>query len=713
MCRKSVLIISFVLLLSLAGNVANADISDGLLVWHDFEDLVDGSGNGHDAVLGGNAYISDGLLNLDGSEDYADIGTPAGFGPVNPLVDGLSDFTIAVAYACTSTAEDDGGSILVSVGPAAASGSGDFSLGTSNDGQLIDHWWTAAVGSDQSGIGYANGTVHLVVVTYEQATDTYTFYHIDAGAAVDHGGGEMEDWSGEWDASLDYGIRLGSPRNATLREDEGPGFFPDLDGQIDMFAIWDRALDTSEMAEIVGHVAGTPEVARNPNPADEEEDVPLDAVLSWTPGKYASKHDVYFGTNFDDVNDATRTVDPNNVYQARQDVTGYPVFGTLDLDYGKTYYWRIDEANTPPDPTIYKGNVWSFTAEPCAYPIDVNNITATASSYQEGSEPNNTINGSGLDDDDQHSIVEADMWLSEDGGSQPTWIQYEFDKAYNLYQMWIWNHNTFFEPYLGFGSRDVKIEYSTNGTNWTQLEGVPEFDQAPGKSNYTHSTTIDFNGAVAQYVKLTVNSSYSPLGSEIYGLSEVRLLYIPLRATRPNPDDEQEAVAPDTVLSWKAGREAATHEVYIDTDEQAVTDGTIAPITSTEATYGPLSLDLDTTYYWKVVEVNNAEDPNVWESEVWSFTTNDFLTVDDMESYGLAAIIGQPGGYVWYTWKDGEGWTLPQPSYDGNGSGSASDLSNDPAFGGQSLACYYDNDGTTNYTVTSNKKYYSEITARA
>ena len=250
MCRKLIYLISFVFVLSLAGNVANADISQGLLVWHDFDDLLDGSGNGHDAVLSGDAYISGGLLYLDGTEDYADIGTPAGFGPVNPLVDALSDFTIAVAYACTNTARGDGGDILVSVGPAAASASGDFSLGTNNDGQVIDHWWVGAYGSDQSGLGYADGTVHLAIVTYGEATDTYTFYHLDAGVAVSHGTASGADWAARWDETLDYGLRLGSHRNATLRADEGPGFFPDLNGQIDMFAIWNRGLDTSEMPGI-------------------------------------------------------------------------------------------------------------------------------------------------------------------------------------------------------------------------------------------------------------------------------------------------------------------------------------------------------------------------------------------------------------------------------------------------------------------------------
>ena len=107
MCKRTILLISFVLMLSIA-SVANADIKDGLLVSHNFSNLSDDSGNGHDAVLFDNAYISSGLLRLDGNGDYADIGTIEGFGAVNPMVDGQLDFTVAVIYASTQTGTEEG-----------------------------------------------------------------------------------------------------------------------------------------------------------------------------------------------------------------------------------------------------------------------------------------------------------------------------------------------------------------------------------------------------------------------------------------------------------------------------------------------------------------------------------------------------------------------------------------------------------------------------
>ncbi|MHC4537748.1 MAG: LamG domain-containing protein [Planctomycetota bacterium] len=48
-----------------------------------------------------------------------------------------------------------------------------------------------------------------------------------------------------------------------------------------------------------------PKTAYEPVPADAAESVPLDVVLSWTQGFDAKLHTVYFGDNFDDVNNAT------------------------------------------------------------------------------------------------------------------------------------------------------------------------------------------------------------------------------------------------------------------------------------------------------------------------------------------------------------------------------------------------------------------------
>jgi len=241
------------------------------------------------------------------------------------------------------------------------------------------------------------------------------------------------------------------------------------------------------------------------NPGDGATDVSRDVVISWTPSKYADTHDVYLGTVFDSVNDADRT-NPLGVLDSQgQNATTYDPPGRLD--FGQTYFWRIDEVNAPPDYTIFQGNVWSFTVEPFAYPIDGNNITVTASSNGLNQVAENTINSSGLDANDLHSTELTAMWLTTADATGPAWIQYEFDKVCKLHQMLVWNHNGMLEPALGFGCKDVTIEYSVNGTDYTTLGTSHEFARAPGTANYAHNTTVDFGGAAAKYVRLTVNSN--------------------------------------------------------------------------------------------------------------------------------------------------------------------------------------------------------------
>ena len=176
------------------------------------------------------------------------------------------------------------------------------------------------------------------------------------------------------------------------------------------------------------------------------------------------------------------------------------------LELGKTYYWRVDEVNGAPDNTVFKGEVWSFTVEPFAYAIQ--NIVATSNGISEpGNGPENTVNGSGLNDNDQHSMQAGDMWLACPGGEAPLSIQYEFDRVYKLHEMLVWNYNVQFEVILGFGVKDVTVEYSIDGADWTVLGDV-EFAQATAKATYTANTTMDFGGVAAKYVRLTVNSGW-------------------------------------------------------------------------------------------------------------------------------------------------------------------------------------------------------------
>ncbi len=532
------------------------------------------------------------------------------------------------------------------------------------------------------GLGSHGSSTDVVTLAIE------TWYHIsltwDQGSYVVYLDGQVRD-KGSYTGFDTLNPKAEIGNNGS---DRSQGF----NGLLDDVRIYNRAL-THE--EIIAVWRGDFALSSEPNPEDGATDVLRDVVLGWTPGQLAQTHNVYLGTVFDVVNDADVTNPLDVLVSENQDALTYAFPGLLE--FGQTYYWRVDEVNAPPDSTVFKGHVWSFTVESTGYPIPGERITATASSSDVAKGPENTVNGSGLDDSGLlHGIVGVDsMWLSSLAGDQPTWIEYEFDKIYKLHQMWVWNSNESLEPVIGLGFKDVFIEYSLNGTDYTTLGTTAEFAKAPGAPDYAHDTTVDLSGVAANYVRLTANSNWGGILNQ-YGLSEVRFFHIPVHAREPNPDSGAADVDVDVTLGFRAGREAAKHDVYFSDSRQAVVDGTADVTTVTETSYGPLSLDLSKTYYWRVDEVNEAETPATWQGDLWDFTTQEYFVVDDFESYNDLDTDDPNSNRIFNTWIDG----YEQPT---NGSIVGYDVApfaeqNIVHGGKQSMPLAYDNSGTANYS---------------
>jgi len=85
------------------------------------------------------------------------------------------------------------------------------------------------------------------------------------------------------------------------------------------------------------------------------------------------------------------------------------------------------------------------------------------------------------------------------------------------------------------------------------------------------------------------------------------------KAYNPSPADNAENVVPDANLSWTAGVGVTSHDVYFGTTNPPPSKGN-----QTETTYDPPGmLDFETTYYWRINEVNGA---NTVIGNVWKFT---------------------------------------------------------------------------------------------
>ena len=457
-------------------------------------------------------------------------------------------------------------------------------------------------------------------------------------------------------------------------------YSPGGDVDIAEVVVFNSALTDEQVAGVsewlqasVGTVAKT--AAAGAIPAHEAIDVLRDTVLSWNPVATAVKRDVYFGTVLEDVNTADAANPLDVLVSQGQTATTYDP-GTLEL--GQTYYWRVDEVNKAPDNTVFRGDVWAFEVEPVAIPIDTP-IIATASGSNPAMEPSKTVDGSGLNELDQHSTVGTDMWLALTDGS---WIQYEFGKVYKLHEMLVWNSNQVVETFIGFGVKEAVVETSLDGVTWTTVEGVPPFAKATAQATYTANTTVDLGGVVAKYVKITPQNAHGLTGQS--GLSEVRFSYIPTDARELLPADGSMSASAEVALSWRAGREAASHEVYLGVDA-----ANLALVgTTDDPSFVAEGLDYAQTYNWQIVEVNDAETPATYASAILSFATPAYGTVDDFESYS-----GDQGEEVFMAWFDGFGGDASLGgSTTGHIDGPFVETTN-VYDGGQSMPIYIDNDG--------------------
>ncbi len=117
-------------------------------------------------------------------------------------------------------------------------------------------------------------------------------------------------------------------------------------------------------ADVAGYTTITAEIdsAWYDSPLDGETVANPSINLTWYPGanvQTTNGHEVYLGTDPNDVNNAD-TTDVTGIYKGPQTSMTY----TPTLSWGDTYFWRIDEVNELN--TRWKGPVWTFTVVPAA-----------------------------------------------------------------------------------------------------------------------------------------------------------------------------------------------------------------------------------------------------------------------------------------------------------------------------------------------------------
>ncbi len=171
-----------------------------------------------------------------------------------------------------------------------------------------------------------------------------------------------------------------------------------------------------------------------------------------------------------------------------------------------------------------------------------------------------------------------------------------------------------------------------------------------------------------------------------------------------NPANGAVDVTQTPTLTWMPGF-GASHEIYFGADAASLELKGSGSLGS--ESYEPGQLEWNTTYYWRVDEANNANADSPWTGPLWSFTTANFLIIDDMESYNDLD-EGDPGSNrIYLAWIDG----FDNPATNGSVVGNLNPPFAEQSIvnsGLQSMPMAYDNavgKSEATLTLTSNRDW--------
>ena len=237
-----------------------------------------------------------------------------------------------------------------------------------------------------------------------------------------------------------------------------------------------------------------------------------------------------------------------------------------------------------------------------------------------------------------------------------------------------------------------------------ETSGVTISNGGTGKTTAQMQTAGTFLDASWDFVDETTNGT-EDIWWILKGQDYPRLWW-ELLVFSPDPHNGAVEVIQPLILRWVAGVSAMHHDIYFGEDEEAVANATTLSLgiyrgqrPAEITTYDPGPLEWDKTYYWRIDEINEADPNSLWKGDVWSFTTADFILIDDFEDYN-----DYPPDEIFSTWIDG--YNVPENGaivcYCDMACWWCSRCNPKPVHGGaQSMDIRYDNSGPA---------YYSEAT---
>jgi len=367
-----------------------------------------------------------------------------------------------------------------------------------------------------------------------------------------------------------------------------------------------------------------PATAYRPQPWDGLDGAGVETDLAWTAGASALSHDVYFGTDRAAVRAGT-----GDTFRGNRSTATYDPGILAD---NTAYYWRIDEHDRAG--VVHAGPVWGFTTTRTGLGVHAQYFSGVAVTGA----PIATRIETAID----HDWAGGEVAGGVSDSVSARWIADLEAPVTGTYELITTSDDG---VRLWLDGRQI----INNWTNHGSTDDVATVKLVAGQFYRVQMEWYDNSGtAVARlaWQGPSIAREVIPAG----------ILQLPVHATQPYPAGEAEGTTQALTLTWVAADAATHHDVYFGDDREAVAgaDPTSEVYQGRQdaasTTFDPGPLEGGKTYFWRVDEVNQAEAGSPWKGSLWSFTTADFLVIDDFEVYTDAE-----GSRIYQSWIDG--WT--------------------------------------------------------
>jgi hypothetical protein len=330
----------------------------------------------------------------------------------------------------------------------------------------------------------------------------------------------------------------------------------------------------------------------------------------------------------------------------------------MTLEYNTRYFWRVDEESAN---GIQKGEVWSFETTFSSLGKCTREVWTNIQSRE--------VDGLRADlrfPDNPMEITELMLFDSSSGigdwqGARiRAWLHVPFTGTYTF-------------KMSSYSNAELWLSTTPDDRTQTQLIVKVPIERLPRNDWRYSSEPINLEADQRYYIEaLWVTTDYGDhcqVAWEGPGIRDIEVIqggyvepFEALWAFGPNPLNRAVDVRQTPTLRWKASTKAAQHDIYFGDDENAVADAnTTTPgiyrgrqlLDDTIYVPAEAPLEWNKTYYWRIDEINDTNPDSPWRGAMWSFTTANFLVVDDFEGYNDIPAGEDGSNLIYETWSDG------------------------------------------------------------